>query len=390
MASVNALARELVFKVVYYGPGLGGKTTTLQHIHATVRPEHRGKMVSLATPVDRTLYFDFLPIRLPRVRGMGVRLQLFTVPGQVYYNATRKLVLTGADGLVFVSDSQAGRVDSNLESLENLRENLQEHGRALADVPHIVQHNKRDLNDVLSIEELDEMLNQHKAPSFGTVATRGDGVYQSLEAITKLVVAAFESSIPAGERHLSAQLEAIEGGLSEALRNADGAESFDAEAPSVIASLTVPPLGGSAPSTAPAPNRPDRGQEAPGEVAARALLKPSDAPSSFTFAELWPEAERDVVREVESAIVGRRYARAIELSDALVARVLASAAGLFGAAEAPRDAATVPLLLGLDGRQYLAFRSLVREARSGADLEGRHALEAVVFAAYARILRSAL
>src|SRR3954469_5389327 len=142
MASVNALGRELVFKVVYYGPGLGGKTTTLQHVHATAKPEHRGKMVSLATPVDRTLYFDFLPIRVPHVRGMGVRLQLFTVPGQVYYNATRKLVLTGADGLVFVSDSQAGRVDSNIESLENLRENLQEHGRALADVPHIVQHNK--------------------------------------------------------------------------------------------------------------------------------------------------------------------------------------------------------------------------------------------------------
>jgi signal recognition particle receptor subunit beta len=396
MASVNALAKELVFKVVYYGPGLSGKTTTLQHIHATARPEHRGKMVSLATPVDRTLYFDFLPIRLPKVRGMGVRLQLFTVPGQVYYNATRKLVLTGADGLVFVADSQAGRVDSNLESLENLRENLQEHGRDLASVPHIVQHNKRDLSDVLSIEDLDQMLNPHKVPSFGTVATRGDGVYQSLEAITKLVVASFESSIPAGERQLSAQLEAIEGGLSEALRNADSGDGFGSEAPSVIASLTVPPAGGSAPSTAPGPNRPDRGAEAPGEVAARALLKhdglvpKGDVPSAFTFSDLWPELERDAVREVESAIVSRRYARAIELSDALLARVLASAAGLFGAAEAPRDAATVPLLLGLDGRQYLAFRALVREARTGADLDVRHALEAIVFAAYARILRSAL
>jgi signal recognition particle receptor subunit beta len=400
MASVNALARELVFKVVYYGPGLSGKTTTLQHIHATARPEHRGKMVSLATPVDRTLYFDFLPIRLPQVRGMGVRLQLFTVPGQVYYNATRKLVLTGADGLVFVSDSQAGRVDSNLESLENLRENLQEHGRDLASVPHIVQHNKRDLSDVLPIEELDEMLNAHKAPSFGTVATRGDGVYQSLEAITKLVVAAFESSIPSGERQLSAQLEAIEGGLSEALRNADAHDSFGTEAPSVIASLTVPPLGGAAPSQAPGADRPDRGAEAPGEVAARALLKPEAAvnslvaknvsDSSFTMSELWPETERESVREVESAIVARRYARAIELADALVARVLASAAGLFGAAEAPRDAATVPLLLGLDGRQYLAFRALVREARAGVDLDVRHALEAMAFAAYARILRSAL
>src|SRR6266516_6506493 len=193
MPVVNPLAREVVFKVVYYGPGLGGKTTSLQHVHATTRPEHRGKMVSLATPVDRTLYFDFLPIRLPMIRGMSVRFQLFTVPGQVYYNATRKLVLTGADGLVFVSDSQSGRTDSNLEAMENLRENLQEHGRTLVDFPHVVQHNKRDLSDILSLEELDRMLNAHKAPSFGTVATRGDGVYDALETITKLIVAAFES-----------------------------------------------------------------------------------------------------------------------------------------------------------------------------------------------------
>src|ERR1700742_4510929 len=131
MASVNPLARELVFKVVYYGPGLGGKTTTLQHIHATARPEHRGKMLSLATAVDRTLYFDFLPIRVPHVRGMGVRLQLFTVPGQVHYNATRKLVLTGADGVVLVADSQRLRADASSESLDNLRDNLREHGRTL-------------------------------------------------------------------------------------------------------------------------------------------------------------------------------------------------------------------------------------------------------------------
>src|SRR6187401_3686431 len=138
MPVVNPLARELVFKVVYYGPGLGGKTTSLQYIHATARPEHRGKMVSLATPVDRTLYFDFLPIRVPNVRGMNVRLQLFTVPGQVYYNATRKLVLTGVDGVVLVFDSQRARMDANLESLENLNENLRAHGKTLADVPHVI------------------------------------------------------------------------------------------------------------------------------------------------------------------------------------------------------------------------------------------------------------
>src|SRR3954470_1211730 len=145
MPVVNPLSREVVFKVVYYGPGLGGKTTSLQHIHATTRAEHRGKMVSLATPVDRTLYFDFLPVRLPSVRGMNVRLQLFTVPGQVYFNATRKLVLTGADGVVFVSDSQSDRADANLESLENLRENLTEQGRDIPRLPIVFQHNKLDL-----------------------------------------------------------------------------------------------------------------------------------------------------------------------------------------------------------------------------------------------------
>jgi signal recognition particle receptor subunit beta len=388
MASVNALGRQLVFKIVYYGPGLSGKTSTLQHIHATARPEHRGKMVSLATPVDRTLYFDFLPLRVPNVRGMGVKLQLFTVPGQVYYNATRKLVLTGADGLVFVADSQAGRVDSNLEALENLRDNLREHGRSLDDFPHILQHNKRDLSDVLPIKELDEMLNLHQAPSFGTCATKGDGVYESLDSITRLVVTAFESSIPPGERQISAELEAIEGGLGEALRNADASDPL-AQAPSVIASLTDPIAGrGAGPG---ARDDFDRGAEAPGEVAARAVVKSDrSTPAGTTLAELWPEAERELVREVEAAIAGRRYARAIEQCDALVTRVLASAAGVFGSAEAPRDAATVPLLLGLDGRMYLAFRLLVREARSGGTLDARCALEALVFAAQARILRSAL
>jgi len=390
MASVNALGRQLVFKIVYYGPGLSGKTSTLQHIHATARPEHRGKMVSLATPVDRTLYFDFLPLRVPNVRGMGVKLQLFTVPGQVYYNATRKLVLTGADGLVFVSDSQAGRVDSNLEALENLRDNLREHGRSLDDFPHVIQHNKRDLSDVLSVKELDEMLNQHKAPSFGTCATKGDGVYESLDAITRLVVTAFESSIPPGERQISAELEAIEGGLGEALRNADASDPL-AQAPAVIASLTDPPMGRKEGRIGSSRDDDDRGAEAPGEVAARAVVKSDrSTPLATSLAELWPEAERDHVREVEAAIAGRRYARAIELCDALVTRVLASAAGVFGSAEAPRDAATVPLLLGLDGRMYLAFRLLVREARSGGTLDARCALEALVFAAQARILRSAL
>ncbi|HEY5955564.1 MAG TPA: ADP-ribosylation factor-like protein, partial [Polyangiaceae bacterium] len=196
MPVVNPLARELVFKVVYYGPGLGGKTTSLQHIYATTRPEHRGKMVSLATPVDRTLYFDFLPIRLPTSRDLTVRLQLFTVPGQVYYNATRKLVLTGADGVVFVVDSQRARADANIESLRNLEENLLEHGRGLEEIPHVFSYNKRDLPGLVSIDDMERLLNAHGAPSFATVATSGEGVYETLEAITRAVLEDFEHRMP--------------------------------------------------------------------------------------------------------------------------------------------------------------------------------------------------
>jgi signal recognition particle receptor subunit beta len=221
MPVVNPLARELVFKVVYYGPGLGGKTTSLQHIHATTRPEHRGKMVSLATPVDRTLYFDFLPIRLPMARDMTVRLQLFTVPGQVYYNATRKLVLTGADGVVFVVDSQRARADANIESLRNLEENLIEHGRALDEIPHVFSYNKRDLPGLVSIDDMERLLNPGGAPSFATVATSGEGVYETLEAITRAVLEDFEQRMPEHRGLSPSPLMLPEGGLAEALRMAE-------------------------------------------------------------------------------------------------------------------------------------------------------------------------
>src|SRR5512145_388082 len=218
MPVVNALARELVFKVVYYGPGLGGKTTSLQHIHATTRPENRGKMVSLATPVDRTLYFDFLPIRVPSARDMTVRLQLFTVPGQVYYNATRKLVLTGADGVVFVVDSQRARADANIESLRNLEENLAEHGRGLDEIPHVFSYNKRDLPALVPIDDMERLLNPRGAPSFATVSTTGEGVYESLEAITRAVLEDFEHRMPEHRGLVPSPLMLPEGGLAEALR----------------------------------------------------------------------------------------------------------------------------------------------------------------------------
>jgi mutual gliding-motility protein MglA len=258
MPVVNPLARELVFKVVYYGPGLGGKTTSLQYVHATAKPEHRGKMVSLATPVDRTLYFDFLPIRVPSVRGMSVRLQLFTVPGQVYYNATRKLVLTGADGVVLVFDSQRARFDANQESLENLVENLRAHGRELASVPHIIQYNKRDLFDVASVDELERQLNHHHATSFATTAPTGVGIYESLEAITRAVLEDFERRMPDTRGLPSTSLELPEGGLVDALRRAENGSS----APIVVTPRKSSPSGEYRLSRFP--------ETDPGEAAARA------------------------------------------------------------------------------------------------------------------------
>lgn|GEM_PF-479532 len=193
MAQVNPLTREVLIKLVYYGPGLGGKTTSLQSIHAAAPPETRGNIVSLATPVDRTLYFDFMPLRVAPVRGHPVRVQLFTVPGQVYFNATRKLLLTGADGVVFVADSQRDRLDANIESLENLEANLAEQGRELAHVPHVLQLNKRDLRTVAPLDELERALNLHAAPVFPTCATNGEGVIDALDALVRLVLDALEA-----------------------------------------------------------------------------------------------------------------------------------------------------------------------------------------------------
>lgn len=197
MSSINTTARELLLKVVFYGPGLGGKTTSLQAVFASAPPDRRGKLVSLATPVDRTLYFDFLPLRLPPYAGLSVRAQLFTVPGQVYFNATRRLVLAGADGIVFVADSQRERLEGNIESLDNLRENLIEHGRELSRVPHVMLWNKRDIEPATPIDELERVLNAHAAPSFATVATRGEGIPEALEKILQLVLAAQDLSAAA-------------------------------------------------------------------------------------------------------------------------------------------------------------------------------------------------
>ncbi|HOF61326.1 MAG TPA: GTPase domain-containing protein [Candidatus Latescibacteria bacterium] len=192
MATINYGYREINCKIVYYGPGMSGKTTNLETIHKKVPPTNRGKLTSLATKTDRTLFFDLLPLDLGTIKGFKVKFQLYTVPGQVYYNATRKLVLRGADGVVFVADSQKDRYDDNVESLENLRENLKEHGMDLDAMPFVIGWNKRDLPDVMSVEELNAKMNPRGVPNFEMEALTGRGVFEALRAVTRMVLEKLE------------------------------------------------------------------------------------------------------------------------------------------------------------------------------------------------------
>jgi hypothetical protein len=217
---INYASREINCKLVYYGPGLGGKTTNLEHVYQKVAPDTRGKMVSLATETERTLFFDFLPVDLGTIRGFKTRFHLYTVPGQVYYNASRKLILKGVDGVVFVADSQIERMEANIESMQNLYDNMAQYGYDLTKIPFIIQYNKRDLPNAAPIKELQAQLNPgwpvedpasqvvtpdpwhpgefliqqvegnwiQRAPYFESVAVTGEGVFDALRAIAKLVL----------------------------------------------------------------------------------------------------------------------------------------------------------------------------------------------------------
>jgi mutual gliding-motility protein MglA len=550
MAAINPLTREVVFKIVFYGPGLGGKTTSLQHIHDASSPDHRGKMVSLATSVDRTLYFDFLPLRLPTVRGMGVRLQLFTVPGQVHYAATRKLVVTGADGVVFVADSQESRTEANADSLDDLRQNLVEQQRDPANVPLVFQFNKRDLPGIVPMDELADTLGVGQAPVVGSVATTGQGVFETLELVTRAVIRNFEKGLPANQAGDPAILSE-ERGIEHALRQVrlDGGSGSRPPASVVshvspgspgspaptsvggvvaggVAAIAAAPLGSAAvavaasastsaaeaaqahatngtasaepitrprpssvpppaallneiervnghadatgehtsiptevvelgrfaadaegsappppppslasPSPLPGPPRapsarpehepplsrrvgsgpprrrpsapsmsgphepsaslqsaqPPRASASPAQAAAPHERTRSSAPVSetptitpvpamgFSLAELWPEGERELIREAESAIAIRDLERAVELLDRVATRVIASTVAMLGTTDSPRDPLVALSLLGIDGRRYLAFRALVRDVRAGAKASDRLTLGAYAF-----------
>jgi signal recognition particle receptor subunit beta len=188
MSFINYMAREINCKIVYYGPGLCGKTTNLQYIYERTNPDAKGKMISLATETERTLFFDFLPLSLGEIRGFKTRFHLYTVPGQVFYDASRKLILKGVDGVIFVGDSQIERLEANQESVDNLRTNLAEQGYSLEKIPYVIQYNKRDLPNVVDVEELRALLNPMGVPDFEACARTGQGVFETLKAVSKLVL----------------------------------------------------------------------------------------------------------------------------------------------------------------------------------------------------------
>ena len=188
MSFINYAAREINVKIVFYGPGLGGKTTNLQYIYERSNPHQKGKLISLATETDRTLFFDFLPLDLGSVRGFKTRFHLYTVPGQVFYDASRKLILKGVDGVIFVADSQVERMDANSESIDNLQINLKAQGYDLLAIPYVLQLNKRDLPNVAPVDEMVHLLRKKGEPVFEAVASKGTGVFETLKGVAKLVL----------------------------------------------------------------------------------------------------------------------------------------------------------------------------------------------------------
>lgn len=190
MPYINHATREIILKIVYYGPGLCGKTTNIKFIHTSTNPDARGKLISLETKAERTLFFDFLPLSLPAIRGFQTRVHLYTVPGQLFYSASRRLIMKGADGVVFVADSQRARFDANIISMEDLKENLESYGYDIDTIPFVIQYNKRDLDDITPVEELRAALNPMGVPDFEAAAgtPEGPGVFDTLRAVVRLII----------------------------------------------------------------------------------------------------------------------------------------------------------------------------------------------------------
>ena len=355
MSSVNLMAREVAAKIVFYGPGLSGKTTTLRKIYETVRPAHRGEMMSIATEGDRTLFFDFLPVKVERVGDCSVRLALYTVPGQVFYNATRKLVLQGADGVVFVADSQPEAMDANRESLANLEENLLEHGIRLDRFPLVMQWNKRDLELVLPVDELRKELNPRGVPEFETAATNGRGVLDTLKAATRLVIKDLRAkrivppprpATPPGGQ----QVAGLEAQLTQHLQHRQQPPPGMALGGGPAPALAQPPV----PRVAPVPMVPQPRPEVSQVSAPQAGPKLLGAASALAPGDMFDHA-----RAAEAAFMSGDYATCITACTDAIRRALSFA----GDGSLVQQA----FLLRVDGADLLRFQGLATQQHIRVD-----------------------
>jgi signal recognition particle receptor subunit beta len=367
VSSVNLSSREISVKVVYYGPGLGGKTSSLQYIHRALKPDSRGQLVSLATGVDRTLYFDFLPVKLPRLRGFAVRVQLYTVPGQVHYNSTRKLVLTGADGIVFVADSQAGRLQANTESLENLENNLREQGLSIRAIPLVIQYNKRDAPDALPVAELDGRINLLRSPAFETVATRGTGVFDALKAATTMVLA---------DLRRRGQLAEVAPADRTPVPRVD-AQAQSVPVPIADEPVTLHSLGEVAEAieklgavSGPLDTRNSGAMRAVGTVTA----------SSRALSELLPAgATRDAVLAVETDLERGDWSAALRRAGNAFADLSVKLSGALAGSGPQESQALAALLTGIPPQRYLRFREATDRVAAGGAVSSTDALFALFF-----------
>jgi signal recognition particle receptor subunit beta len=357
VSSVNPLAREISAKIVYYGPGLSGKTTSLQRVYDYVRPESRGQLISLNTEGDRTLFFDFLPLKVDQIRGLSLRLQLYTVPGQVFYDATRKLVLNGADGVVFVADSQPAAHDRNLESMENLRDNLAELGIDLDAFPLVIEYNKRDLPNIMEVADLRRDLNPRGVPDFETIAERGVNIMPALKEITRLVMVDLRARQPAprkkmapieargsGGSGMSDEFNAVAAGAAKA-----GTAWPPVQPPAPLPSEAAPALRSVPVAAAPTPPLPSRSPLA--EMGTRRVGVDPATPLELSFTRLFP-GKSEVLAEVETAIRERTFGTAVRRAAEGLSDLLED---LFPPENQPGDRAA---LLGLDGRDYLRLSLL--------------------------------
>jgi signal recognition particle receptor subunit beta len=406
MSTINPLSRQVSAKIVYVGPGLSGKTTSLRYIHSRLSPDIRGDLVSLATDEDRTLFFDFLPLRVPRVHGLGVRLHLYTVPGQVFYAATRKLVLDGADGIVFVADVQPARREANIQSLESAKEHLEEMGIDLGEFPMVFQYNKRDLEGGLTDEELQADLNSWRMPEFDTVATEGTGVLEALRAIVTSVVRSLSgnANVRRGATYApGARADTDIATQLARLADEEVGRALSAPAPEMVAlprnikenatrrvlsdaspsrfgNLSPTPRSKSTPGTNGGPLPQIELEVEPLVEEAQDHIQTERPVAGVSFSELWDSGQRSPIALIESRITAQRY-------DDAVHHVASALAQLLNKLPVPEDTGmgSRAALAGLDGHEYLQLCRLASQPKETISL--RDALFAfyVLVAAQVRV-----